>query len=186
MKIRELLGDVAKTVESQSVATLIKNGSEKGDETAVDVLGCLLTAYNGVLNDVAINYLGLQATAVLSGEKVDLNTLSPTFKRVVDVKNSKGESISYAMRNGKIITGEKGATLIYEYIPENAVVDDDFAYYGKAVGYRAFFYGVASEYCLIKGRVEESANWESKYRQATEVKIDFKRRRLKAGKRWGL
>lgn len=186
MKIRKLLGDVAKIVEGEDIASLIYQGAEKSDQTANDCLQNLSTAYNAVFSDVSLNYLGLQTTYFSNQTKIDLNSLTPAFKKVVDVKDSRGESLPYAIRNGKLVTTQKDAVLTYEYLPENADVDDDFAHYGKAIGYRAFYYGIASEYCLIKGRIEESANWESKYRQAVEVKIDFKRRRLKAGKRWGL
>ena len=186
MKIRELLGEVAKTVEGESVCQAIKKSAEKGDEGVLEILNNLLTAYNNILQEVSLNYLGLQTTWFSSLKKIDLSKLAPAFKKVVEVKNSNDEVLPYAIKNDRLITTQNDVYLTYEYLPTLALVDDDFAHYGKAIGFRAFYYGVASEYCLLKGRIEESANWESKYRQATESKINFKRRRLKAGNRWGL
>ncbi|MBQ7373339.1 MAG: hypothetical protein IJW64_02100 [Clostridia bacterium] len=186
MKIRELLVDVARILEDEELANAISTLTENQNQTHKVKTERLLYAYNMVLSDVSLNYLAPTFTEKVAGKIFNMDDLSQICKKILSVTDDDGNAISYKLNRNQVILSKDGGTVTYEYIPKNKKIDDDFEHENKLISTRAFCYGVCAEYCLFCSRYEEAQNWENKFRQATEVKTDFKPKRLKAGARWGL
>ena len=186
MKVREILANVASYIEDDDLSAVIKNGTENNNAYTKQRTEILFNCYKAVLNDVAVNYKGIENSVKISGKTFDLSALPNVIKRIVKVTDERGNSVRYEI-SGKILkTFTENASVYYEYIPTASGISDDFPYEKELIGERAFEYGICAEYCVITNRIEEALNWEGKYRQAVEIKTDYKKRRLKAGKRWGL
>lgn len=186
MKIRELLVGVAKILEDEDLANAIETSTENQNQAFKVKADRLIYAYNLVLSDVSLNYLAPTFTEKVAGKIFNICDLSKQFKKIVSVTDAQGNKIGYKINGDKILASAENCQITYEYIPQNKTLDDDFEYEQKTISSRVFLYGICAEYCLFCMRYEEAQNWENKYRQAVETKIDFKSRRLKAGLRWGL
>ncbi|MBQ4098737.1 MAG: hypothetical protein IJC87_01260 [Clostridia bacterium] len=186
MKIRELLVGVAKILEDEDLAIAIETSTENQKQEFKVKADRLLYAYNLVLSDVSLNYLAPTFTEKVAGKIFNISNLSKQFKKIVSVTDGKGNEIGHKISGDKIVTSNENAEITYEYIPQKTAIDDVFEYEQKPISSRAFCYGICAEYCLFCSRYEEAQNWENKYRQAVETKIDFKSRRLKVGLKWGL
>ena len=186
MKVRELLTGVAKILEDEELALAISTSTENQTPSVKVKAERLLYAFNLVISDVALNYLAPTFTENIVGKFFNIENLSKVCKKIVGIYDQNENPISYKIVGEKVEVGKSNCVVTYEYIPKNKGFDDDFEYQNKMVSERAFCYGVLAEYCLFTSRFEEAENWESKFRQAIEVKIDFKPKRIKAGKRWGL
>lgn len=186
MKVRDILANVASVIEDSDLSTAIKNGAENNNAHDKQRSDILFNCYKAVLNDVAVNYKGIENIVKLSGKTLDLSAITDLVKRIIKVTDERGNSVKYEI-SGKILkTFTENTSVYYEYIPTANDISDDFPYEKELIGARAFEYGICAEYCVITNRIEEALNWDSKYRQAVEIKTDYKKRRLKAGKRWGL
>ncbi len=186
MKVREILADVALLIEDKDLSTAIKDGTENNNAHNMQRTDILFICYKAVLNDVAVNYKGVERVLNFKGKTFDLSSITDVVKRIIKVTDDRGNAVKYEI-SGKILkTFTDNCSLYYEYIPTANSISDSFPYEKEIIGARAFVYGICAEYCVITNRIEEAINWDSKYRLAVEIKTDYKKRRLKAGKRWGL
>lgn len=186
MKIRELLVDVAKILEDEEFANAILTSTENQNQSYKVKTERLLCAYNLVLGDVSLNYLAPTFTEKVVGKIFNTDDLSNVCKKIISIVDESGNFIKYSVLKNQIHLNKNEGYVTYEYIPKFKAIDDDFEYENKIISKRAFCYGVCAEYCLLCARVDEAINWENKFRQSVEVKIDHKPKRLKAGARWGL
>ena len=186
MKIRELLADVAKILEDEELANAILTSSENQNQTYKIKTERLLYAYNLVLGDVALNYLAPTFTEKVVGKIFNTDELSNVCKKIISVVDESGNAVKFKVDKNQIYLSKNEGFVTYEYIPKFKGIEEDFEYEAKIISKRAFCYGVCAEYCLFCSRVDEAQNWESKFRQAVEVIIDHRPKRLKAGARWGL
>ena len=186
MRIRELLADVAKILESDDLAQAIQDSTEGQSYEFSVKTDRLLYAYNLVLSDVSLNYVAPTFSEKVAGKIFNTDNLSYACKKIVSILDANGNQVKFKTNCNQISTGKSGVVVTYEYIPKNQKIDEEFEYENKLISSRAFCYGICAEYCLFSSRFEEAENWESKFRQAVDVRIDFKPRRLKAGARWGL
>ena len=182
MLVRELLATVAKMVESSELAQAITNKTEKNDAVFKEKTDKLLACFNSVQTDIAVNYLAPTARKDLTEKSTSLDDISVGLIRVVGVYTKDGYAVNFDIVGDRLVVREKDCYAVYEYIPSDSAIDGEFYYKDKIIGARAFAYGVCSEYCLLEMSIEESFNWESKYRQAVEIRTDYRKRRLKREK----
>ncbi len=186
MNVREILAEAARIAEGSELGNKILNYEEISDGQAKQKTDALLRCYNAVLKDVATNYCEYASTVNMSGKTLNLTSLSQPLIKIIDVTDSSGNQLNYEV-NGNTLHVEKGPfVLTYRTIPSNQSIDDAFAFSKNIIGDNVFVYGVLAEYFLREFRFEEAQSWESRYRQAASVRTDYKKRNIKAGKRWGL
>ena len=63
---------------------------------------------------------------------------------------------------------------------------ETFLYDKTCIGENVVIYGTLAEYMLAENRIEEALNWDNKFNQSIDFRLDYKSRKMKAGKRWGL
>ena len=123
----------------------------------------------------------------LSSEKsINLSSLTEPFIKIISVADTKGDPVSYTVTGDMMTVDESPFVLCYRAVAIDQEIDDEFMFLGRAIGDNVFVYGVLSEYLMREFRFEEAQSWESKFRQAVNFRTDYKKRKLKAGKRWGL
>lgn len=186
MRVKDLLAEVALIVEGNELYDKILSGNVQNDATAEEKLHILINCYNAVLRDVATNYLAYTQAEAVSSNSMDVTNSKFTFIKLVSVTDAKGNPIPYTKKGNIIKVKENGFTYVYTTVPKEQGLDDEFLYQDKIIGKYPFIYGTLAEYCLTVGRLEDAENWESKFRQSVEIRTDYKNRKIKAGKRWGL
>ena len=186
MTVREVLCETAELLGEEDLKTAIKNSNENSDAEIKRKTEILLACFNTVQSEISINYQMPEKEIDVNGKQIDISNISPLPIKIISVLDEFGEKLDFSYKNNCIYTDYTAKKLIYGYVPQEKGIDDDFEFSGKLISKRAFKYGISAEYCLIEVRYEESVNWESRYRQALEVKKDYSKIRLKAGTRWGL
>jgi hypothetical protein len=186
MTVRDILKESALLMGEESLAIKIEQKKESEDEEINRKVNLLLTSYNAVQNDIALNYQPLETSVEVKDKSIAIESLNPYPIKILAVYDENGNKIPFKVDDGIVYAKSKCAKIRYNYIPKDCGIEDDFAYLNQSVGKWAFTYGVSAQYCLSEGRYEESANWESRYRQISNVMKPYVHKRLKAGVKWGL
>ncbi|MBE5742819.1 MAG: hypothetical protein E7360_05865 [Clostridiales bacterium] len=186
MKIREVLSETALLLGETDLSQAIKNTVETEDSENARKTQLLVTCFNAIQNEIALNYQTPETEVEVSGKKINVSEFFPVPLKIIAVYGKYGQRIDYEYKDRIIQASEPISKVKYGYLPEDKTIDEDFDCQSKPISKRAFSYGIASEFCLKEARYEEAVNWESRYRQALEVKKDFTKIRLKAGNKWGL
>ena len=186
MIVREILADVAKIAEGEALCQSIDKSEDETDDQVKSKVDALLSCYNTVIRDVALNYHEHLKTVEVLEESVCISSLHDYIMKVVSITDSFGNDLKYKQTGDCIKAKRCPFYLTYRTVPNGQRLDETFIYEKTEIGENMIIYGVLSEYCLKQNRIEEALNWESKYRQAVDFRRDYKSRKMKAGKTWGL
>lgn len=186
MTVREILKESALLMGEELLALALEQKEESKDEEIKRKQALLLTSYNAVQNDIALNYQPLEILTEVKDKILAFENLNPYPLKVLAVYDEFGNKIPFKVEDKTVRAKSNPSKIRYNYIPSDCGIEDDFAYLNQTVGKWAFIYGVSAQYCLSEGRYEEAINWESRYRQLSSVMKPYTHKRLKAGNRWGL
>ncbi|MCD7728851.1 MAG: hypothetical protein LUI60_02935 [Clostridia bacterium] len=153
--------DRADVAEAMDAETLTDEQTE--------VLNTLLHCFNSVEDELARSYFpvaALQDVSVTDG-KFYFTGLDHTPVKIIGV-TSGGKRVKYRLTPQYIQTNAANITVEYNFCPDAKDLGGESDYDGICFGGRLMAYGVAAEYCLIRGGIEESQGWESKYSLAIE------------------
>ena len=103
--------------------------------------------------------------------------------RVVEVRDSFGNAVSYRLFPEYLKTQAGKITVRYAYTPAEKFFPDhsDFTLFASV---RLFAYGMASEYWTANGLFEEGAVWDKKYKEAIAAAYRSKPAKRIASRRW--
>jgi hypothetical protein len=186
MRVRDVLIEVARIAEGNDLSKKIQENKELLDEQVKEKTDALLKCYNAVLKDITTNYYEYASSVSISEKSINLSSLTEPFIKIISVTDTKGNPVSYTVAGDMMTVDETPFVLCYRAAALDQEIDDEFMFLGRAIGDNVFVYGVLSEYLMREFRFEEAQSWESKFRQAVNFRTDYKKRKLKAGKRWGL
>lgn len=186
MIVRDVIAEVAKIAENDSLYQKIKNNTGNADEYVKDKIEVLLGCYKFVVRDVALNYYEFVKKMEVPVDSVALSGFVDPIIKIVAVTDKQGNKLQYKQDYDQITVESCPFVLHYKTIPNVQYVTENFVYEGTEIGVNVIIYGMLAEYMLMQNRVDEALNWESKYRLALDFKRDYKSRRIKAGKTWGL
>lgn len=186
MRVREILAEVAHIAENKDMKDKILLKQEGSIEEVAEKLEVLLSCYNSVMKSIALNYDEIVKTAIVYGKNANVNAVADVFLKLVSVTDLDGNPISYEVIGNQIFVNEERFEYTYRCIPLEQGIDDIAICTRRVISEHAYICGTLAEYFLRQNRIEEAQNWENRFRQAVEVKTDFKKRNLKAGKKWGL
>lgn len=186
MFVRDILAQVAKIAEGEDFYKDVINKKDFTDKAAEERVNELLTCYNNVIKDVTLNYYEyVRSTNTISSEFAP-HSIAETLIKVISVTDEKDNPLPYKVYNGKISVDKGTFKLSYRAIPRNQQLEDNYLFDNTVIKENVLIYGTLAEYMLMHNRLEEALNWEQKYRQAIDFRKDYKSRRMKAGKKWGL
>lgn len=121
----------------------------------------LLSCFNLVENELALNYLPLYATHMCNSNIVYYTEFEYSPHRIVDC-NCKFKIYPEYIESKDIITA-----IDYLYIPNKKELYDECSYKDEFL--QCLTYGTISEYLLSQGFYEEAAIWSEKYKR--EIKL---------------
>ena len=148
------------------VQAYIDGTSEEGQKQTELLLHC----FNIVENELALDYLPLQAEDTFSTNTgvISYQQLLHSAVRILRVTNVDGESVKFFIYPEYLKTQPGEVKVVYTYTPKTKTLteESDFVLY---VSSRLFAYGMAAEYALATGLYEEAAIWDKKYKEAIEA-----------------
>ena len=186
MRVRDVLVEVARIAEGNELSKKIQDKEDFLDEQVKEKIDILLKCYNAVLKDITTNYYEYVTSVNVLEKSKNLLDLEEPLIKIISITNTKGQPINYEVKGDLLTTDFAPFVICYKALAVNQAIDDEFMFSGRAIGDGVFVYGVLSEYLMREFRFDEAQSWESKFRQAVSFRTDYKKRKLKAGKRWGL
>ena len=184
MKVKEVVLAAAKLLEMESdVIACIEEGDVRGEEKAEK----LLTCFNIVENDLALNYVPLlqERLFTVNGGAVEYKDFEQAPLRVISVSDAEGRSMPFQIFPTEIRVGEneRKAVISYAYLPkEKGILEDSDYQMGVSAALAAF--GVAAEYCAMRGLYAEAAFWDKKYKESIAKSHALKRGSKMQSRKW--
>ncbi len=182
MTVKEVVMLAAEELRIASeVAEYFDGISTVGEEKAK----LLLTCFNVVENELALDYLPLTAEEKLNSAtgQIHFSQLKNSPVRILQVKNANGVTLDFTLFP-KYLKTQKGIVYVsYTYTPATKTIDDesDFAI---NISSRLIAYGIAAEYTMAMGEFGESSLWDKKYKDAIEAAYQMKSGGKIASRRW--
>ncbi len=140
-----------------------------GDETSLGQRDTeiLVECFNRVENDLALEYLLLNAEEEVESQTgvIPYSSFSRPVTRILSVEGKDGASVKYKLFPDRLETQAGKVCIAYTYAPSEKTLEDN-GEYEHAVASRLFLYGMAMEYCLTAGELENADAWDKKYREA--------------------
>ena len=184
MKVKEVVLAAAKLLELDSdVNAYVEYGYTSGEEQTKKLLAC----FNMVENDLALNYVPLTEKALFIAKNgcVVYEDFPLVPLRVISVSDEKGVSMPFQVYPTEIRVSEdiKKVVINYAYLPEEKGLLDD-SDYQMGVSVALASYGVAAEYCAMRGLYTEAAFWDKKYKESIAKSYTLKRGGKMQSRKW--
>jgi hypothetical protein len=150
---------------ADEVAAYFDDGDEKGAKKAE----LLLTCFQLVENELALDYLPLYCEDDLTPKmgRVYFFTFSSPVVRIIKVTDLDGNPVKYRLFPAYIETDAAKVRVLYTYTPAEKYFDEEVEH-SLCVSERLYSYGMAAEYCIAVGLLEEAAIWDKKYKETIE------------------
>ena len=186
MTVRDILARVAKIAEGDSLCASINRLEDATDEKVKNKVDTLLDCYNSVIRGIALNYYEYVETVEVPVKTVTIANLSPSLLKIISIRDKQGNNLQYKTEGGDIIVEKYPFVFSYRAFPRLQALNEVYLFDRTVIGENTVIYGTLAEYMLVENRIDEAQNWDSKFRQSMDFRLDFKARKMKAGKKWGL
>lgn len=144
----------------------------------------LLTCYNLVENELALDYFTLEKSEiVMSNGQVKFSQLENAPVKIISVTDAENNPYEFALYADYLQTVKGAVRITYAYTPNKKTIDDDCDF-TKEVSSRLMSYGIAAEYALAVGSFEEAALWDKKYKDAIAVLYKKRKSSRIQSRRW--
>ena len=145
----------------------------------------LLTCFNIVENELALDYFPLTAEDTLTSEGgvIEFSTLNKSAIRIIKVTDEWGNSVPYQLFPAYLKTQPGKVCVTYTYAPEkkDASGASDFS---SAVSTRLIADGMAAEYAMATGLFEDAAVWDKKYKDSIRAAYRLQKCKRIRSRRW--
>ena len=149
-------------VENEETITLV------APELTTEVeesLNFLVEIVNAVCLDIATNYVGLKhrESKTVENNELSISSLEKPLYKIISI-TSNGEKVKFYLSDNLVKVQNKNIDVYYEYLPSRKTINEGVEDFNGKVSLLTLVYGIASEYCLIKGDYEQAVMWEEKYK----------------------
>ena len=168
MKVIDILKRVGKYLGIEETEEL---PNLNDDERAKNICETLLFCLNEVISELSSDYFPqiVEEEYQLNQAKINFDELSKNILKLYSIKNSRNEYLKFTInsQSASVNTGQRKVFIRYSYMPDNiSSFNADIDFKGRGVTERLIALGVATEYCLYKGKLSEANMFEARYRDA--------------------
>lgn len=169
MNVSEILKRAGTYLELPETEAL-PNISE-ADTRANTICNTLLFCLNEVLSELASDYFPqiIEEEYELQGGKIYFDELSENILKLHSVKNLRNEYLKFSLntQSATVGTGQRKVLVRYSYLLQPLTSYSGVIQF-EALGVtpRLIALGVATEYCLYKGKLSEATMFDARYRDA--------------------
>lgn len=128
----------------------------------------LVTCANLTFDFIASDYVPLlkSVKVTTSDGKINYSSLMPgRVKDIYSVKNAFGQKVVYKNFDTYLKTVVGTVEIVFSYLPPTVNFYSKCDFFTK-LSERILAYGIASEYCFIKGLYEDANVWDTRLKQA--------------------
>lgn len=184
MKVKDILRNCAIVLDDTELLKCIdENTFSEQDKQTRDML---LECCNLVNIRIASEYIVLKDVVEISCKNGKISIYEISDKKVYDILSVKnnGYPVQFVIRNGYLVTGYENVSVEYSFLPQKLNIDDDINCYLGKVNERVFAYGAVSEYLAIKGNIDDSNYWNTKFVSALSRSYTKHREIIMPNRRW--
>lgn len=184
MKVKKFVLAAAKLLGlDEAVNGYVNEGYGSGKEETEQLVSC----FNLVETDLALNYVPLLDKVLFTVEegKILFEDFPQTPLRVSAVINKKGLRLPFQLFPTEIHVDEdeKEVWVVYTYLPEDKGILGDSDYL-TGVSVALVAYGIAAEYCTMRGLYAEASVWSKKYKESIAKSYTLKRGGRMQSRKW--
>ena len=169
MNVSEILkraGVYLSLSETESLPTISEDDTRAQTECKT-----LLFCLNEVLAELASDYFPqiMEEEYQLVGGKINFDELTKTINKLHAVKNIRNEYLKFTLKSqsATVETGQRKVIVRYSYMPNQLTsFSQNIDFSALGVTARLIALGVATEYCLYKGKLNEANMFDARYRDA--------------------
>ncbi len=183
MKVKEVLEWAA--VELGVCDTVKSYLSGEASDVGEKETERLLTAYNLVENELALDYFSLIATQTFenSDGKIPFTLFENDPVRVLDVTSAKtGEKVPFALYIERL-EADGEVVVTYRYAPKEKDAEGDCEI-GERVTKHMLVYGAIANYLAAIGEYGQASAWEKKYKRAIVLAQGISKSKRMASRTW--
>lgn len=157
------------------------NQGEVGKQATSDLLHC----YHIVERELALDYFPLyddHETETLQGD-VYYATFDFEPARILGVYDQEGNAVEYTLHPTYLKTVGGKVKVEYTYLPEEKDLSDKIEC-GFGVTKNLLVYGIAAEYAMMHGLLDEAAIWDKKYKEMLQHTYTMSKNKRMPSRRW--
>lgn len=169
MNVSDILKHVGNYLELPETAGLPTLSAS--DTRVNNICNTLLFCLNEVLSELASDYFPqlIEEEYDLVGGKIYFNELSQNILKLHSVKNLRNDYLKFTLnaQSATVGAGYRKVIVKYSFLPATLTsFTDNLTFDALGVTPRLIALGVATEYCLYKGKLSEAEMFDARYRDA--------------------
>lgn len=187
MTVKEILILTAKLLGEKQIVNLLTKQTCDDLESVSEDKEMLLSCYNATTEELALEYLPLEFCEEFNGikdGKIYFSSFTKKPLRIVSVCDVNDNKVSYKIVNDSIEVDKKSVKITYEYRPQMQTEDEEAVFSDNIIGPFTLCYGIASLYCLQKGRHSDAEGFFERYFSAIKSRIAEKRKIIIPARSW--
>ena len=186
MTVKNILKLVSALLNRKDLVKYFNTQSCDDYERIKEDVETLLTSYNIICDEVATMYLKLinSEEFVVEDGKLTYDKFRYNPITIISVKDLKNRDISCRILHTEIRVNATNVVVEYSYSPDKKGLDDECDFSKTQIKERVLAYGIATEFCLIKGMYEEASLWHDKYTDALKNALSNKKSQIVKGRVW--
>ena len=139
-----------------------------------------------VTDELACEYAPILYSEQLESKngKIAYSAFTKNPLKILSVKDENGKKCCYKSFIDYLEVADGLKSVVYEYRPKIQTEDEEAIFSNYKTGEYTLIYGIAAEFCLERGRVNESEIWSNKYYQGLKGRLSERRNLKIPARRW--
>ncbi len=186
MTVKSILKLVSSLLNRKDMLSYLNGNTSSVDGKVVEDVNTLVDCYNVVAEEISTYYNKFSYTQRLTVAKGVLKYSQFTYNpvKILSVKDIEGKNVKCTILPTELKTDARVIVVEYTYVPVKRSLDENSDFKNTPIRESAIAYGVATEFCLIKGSYEEAATWHDKYTGAIKNALSVKSVNKVKGRVW--
>lgn len=170
MKIKEIIKIAATFVAEEKVVSSLSADTVETDDSILSRIDLFTRLSNLVISELAASYIPMRKEETLTAESgiVKYSSLKENPLVILGVYDSYGNKTPFTQFPEYMRVCGGRVTVVYAYSPSNAGIDEEIGYNERDVSAEVIALGVAAEYCVTQGRIEEAVTFRKRYSDGVE------------------
>lgn len=185
MTVKEVIKIASTLTGREDIVAYVDGKSDTPNKQTLDDTEVMTRLVNLVVNELACSFIPLvnSQQVYASDRKVYYKNLSKNPLQILNVYDSKGNSVMGKVHHDHVQVFDNYVTVEYSYFPTQYGLEDKLEYQERNVPSRVLAYGVIAEYSIIQGCYKDAVMWHKRYEDSVAEICVPKNSRIK-GRAW--
>lgn len=185
MKIRDCIISASEYLGIDAIANYLEDGTPL-TATEESEYHILLSSVKAVMHEIATEYIPLETTeeVTVAENKISYSDLSCKAIEIIKVKKGSKSVYITSYFDGICVPCAGTYKVTYLRLPVSSELNDSLEWKDNRINSRNIGYGVAAEYCLRNGMLDDAVMWDKRYKDSLMASMVVKRELTVARRRW--